>query len=110
MIATVQGLLFLGLALVALVLEVWAFGDAVGRRREAFTWAGKRTRTFWLLLLGGAALAGFISLPPPIGGGYLPTMVMLIAVVPAAVYLGDVRPAVRSYGPRQGRRPPGGGW
>lgn len=111
MIATVQSLLFLGLALVAFVLEAWAFGDAVVRRPQSFTWAGKRTRNFWLLLLGGAVLAGFLALPPPIGGGFMPVMVMLIAVVPAAVYLGDVRPAVRSYGPRQGRRrPPGGGW
>jgi hypothetical protein len=101
MIATIQVLLFLGLALVALALEVWALVDAAGRRPEAFSYAGKRTRSFWLLLLGGATLAGFLALPPPLGLGIMPLMIMLGAVVPAGVYLADVRPAVRGY-----RRPP----
>ena len=110
MIANIQVLLFIGLALVTFVLEVWALLDAATRRPEAFLAAGKRTRTFWLLLLGGAALAGFLALPPPLGLSLLPTLVMLAAVVPAAVYLADVRPAVRSHG-RGRRQPPGrGGW
>lgn len=110
MIGTIQVLLFLGLALVAFGIELWALVDALGRRPEAFSWAGKRTRTFWLLLLGGAALLGFLALPPPVGLGMMPILIMLGAVIPAAVYLGDVRPAVRGY--RGGRRrPPGrGGW
>jgi hypothetical protein len=109
-IGTVQVVLFLGLALVGLALEVWALVDAAGRPAQAFSWAGKRTRNFWLLLLGGAALAGFLALPPPVGFGMMPTIIMLGAVVPAAIYLSDVRPAVRGF--RGGRRqPPGrGGW
>jgi hypothetical protein len=107
-IATIQVLLFLGLALVALGLEAWALIDAASRRAEAFSYAGKRTRGFWLLLLGGATVAGFLAIPAPLGLGIMPVIVMLAAVVPAGVYLADVRPAVRGYG--RGRRPGQGGW
>lgn len=108
MIGTIQTLLFLGLALVGIVIEAWALLDALRRPPQAFSYAGKRTRTFWLLLLGGAAVLGFLSIPPPLGVGYMPVFIMLGAIVPAAVYLSDVRPAVRGFGRR--RPPRGGGW
>ena len=110
MIATIQVLVFLGLALVGFAVEVWALVDAASRRAAAFTAAGKRTRGFWRLLLGGGALAGFLAIPRPLGLGLMPTLILLGAVVPAGVYLGDVRPAVRGYGGGRRRPPQRGGW
>lgn len=96
----------LGLALFG--IEVWALVDAARRPAAAFVSAGKRTKNFWLLLTGIAAAVGFIGIP--FGGGSV-GFLAFIAVVPAGVYLADVRPAVRGYGGGR-RRPPrqGGGW
>lgn len=107
-VATIQLVLFLALALVAFGIEVWALIDAARRSPQAFTYAGKRTRTFWLALTGAAAAIGFLAIPPPIGLSLVPFTLSVLAVVPAAVYLADVRPAVRGYGRR--RPPRGGGW
>lgn len=103
MIANLQVLLFLALALVGVVLEVWALIDAARRPPSAFTYAGKRTKTFWVALTGVGAALGFLAIPPPLGLQIVPLFVMFGAVVPAGVYLADVRPAVRGY-----RRPGGG--
>lgn len=103
MIATLQVLIFLALALVAFGLEAWALVDAARRPPTAFAYAGKRTKNFWLVLTGVAAAVGFLAIPPPLGLGFVPLFLMLAAVVPAGVYLADVRPAVRGY-----RRPGGG--
>lgn len=109
-IATIQVYLFLLIALVAFGIELWALIDAARRPAQAFSYAGKRTKQFWVWLLVGASTAGFLGLPPPIGIGLLPTFLMIVAVVPAGVYLADVRPAVSGYGGGRRRRPPGGGW
>lgn len=95
----------LGLALFG--IELWALVDAARRPPAAFVAAGKRTKNFWLVLTGIAAAVGFISIP--FGGGSV-GFLSFLAVVPAGVYLADVRPAVRGYS--GGRRPPsrGGGW
>lgn len=112
MIATIQVFLFLALALVAFGVEVWALADAARRPAHAFTAEGKRTKPFWVWVLVAASVGGFLGLPYPIGLGLLPFFLMIVAVVPAGVYLADVRPAVRGYGSSGGgRRPPrGGGW
>lgn len=94
-------MLLLGLALFG--IEVWALVDAARRPAAAFTYAGKRTKNFWVILTGIAAAVGFVGIP--FSGGSVGFLAFL-AVVPAGVYLADVRPAVRGYR----RRPPGGGW
>jgi hypothetical protein len=109
-LANAQVLLFLVLALVLFGVEVWALIDCARRPAGAFLAAGKRTKRFWLLLTGAAAAVGFIAIPPPLGLGLFTGFLQFVAVVPAGVYLADVRPAVSGYG--GGRRPPrsGGGW
>ncbi|WP_127126870.1 DUF2516 family protein [Georgenia sp. SYP-B2076] len=106
LLVTLQQYLMLGLSLVLFGVEAWALIDAARRPAAAFLAAGKRTKNFWLILTGVAAAVGFIG----IGGiGFL----QFVAVVPAGVYLADVRPAVSGYGGgRGGRRPPrsGSGW
>ncbi|MCK0110781.1 DUF2516 family protein [Ornithinimicrobium sp. F0845] len=81
---------WVGLALGALALgiQVWAFVDALMTRGDAFVAADKRTKGFWLALTGVASAIGFMHLQQPFG------LFNLIAIVAAAVYLTDVRPAV----------------
>ena len=70
-----------------LALALWAFVDAIIRPAAGFVAAGKLTKPGWLAITGIATLVllyfgplSFLGLP---------------AVVAGAVYLVDVRPAVR---------------
>jgi hypothetical protein len=76
--------LFYGL----IVLRAWALLDCVTRKAAAFPAADKLTKPSWLLILVASGLLGTFASPPlwPIS---------LISAVAAAVYLADVRPAVR---------------
>jgi hypothetical protein len=82
---------FIALAMAAFVVEAWAFIDAIIRPQAAFTAAGKLTKTKWLLITGVAAVLGFAGAM----AGSVTGMLSVIAFVAAAVYLVDVRPAVR---------------
>jgi len=73
----------------ALVLSVFGLVDALRHRPDAFTAAGKRTKNFWLVVLGIAVALSFISVTAAFG---LP---WIVAVVGAGVYAADVRPALR---------------
>jgi predicted CDP-diglyceride synthetase/phosphatidate cytidylyltransferase len=72
----------------ALALEVYAFVDALRHPEGSYLAAGKRTRTFWLLLLGVAMALGVVTLASL-------NLFALLGFVAAAVYLADVRPALR---------------
>jgi len=104
-IGDLQLLLFFALALAAFVVELWALIHALRQPAQAFTYAGKRTKNFWLIVLAVNVALGFVALPPfgPLSGSFL----SIILVIPAAIYLTDVRPAVSGFG--RGRRG-GGGW
>jgi hypothetical protein len=93
---TLQGTLLLVLSVLALGAEIFALVDALRHRADAFVAAGKRTKTFWLAILGVALALGIIGFG---GLGF----VSLIGFVAAAVYLADVRPALRQVSGR-GRR------
>ncbi|WP_432544746.1 DUF2516 family protein [Kineococcus sp. SYSU DK002] len=101
-------LLILGIA--ALGLEVWALIDCARRPAAAFVAAGKRTKNFWLAITAVATAVGFVSVFSVLG------IFGVLGVVGAAVYLADVRPAVRGYGggPRRrddrGNQGPYGPW
>ncbi|GAB2694733.1 DUF2516 family protein [Thalassiella azotivora] len=104
-LATAQGLVFWLLTLAAFVMQVFALVDAARHPAQAYAAAGKLTKQKWLIILGVATAVGFVSLG---NGGLL--FLVVIAVVAAAVYLTDVRPALRAVGGR-GSRPGGyGGW
>lgn len=110
MFASLQITIMVLLTLALFVVEVFALVDAARRPAGAFTSAGKRTKVFWSAILATGALLGFVGLYPPLGIGML-GMAALFMVVPAAIYLTDVRPALGSHrrrggGPRPGR----GGW
>ncbi|MDY6055185.1 DUF2516 family protein [Micrococcus sp.] len=84
---TVEFWLFLLLKVVALGLEVWAVADAALRPAEAFVRAGERTKTFWLLLTGGALAVGLLT--TRLIAGF--DMFSLAALCVAAVYLAGPR-------------------
>jgi len=84
-----QSVILLVLGVVALGCEAFAFVDALRHPENAYVAAGKRTRTFWLVLLGVALAIGFVTLFNPL------SLFGLVAFVGAAVYLADVRPALR---------------
>ena len=87
-LAQLQSWIVLGLSVVALGVEVYALVDCVRRRSDAFVAAGKRTKPFWLLVTGVAALLGVVAV-----GGF-PGLLAIIAIVAAGVYLADVKPAL----------------
>jgi hypothetical protein len=70
------------------VLRLWAVLDCVTRKTAAFPAADKLTKPAWLAILVISGLLGQFASPPlwPIS---------LISAVASAVYLADVRPAVR---------------
>ncbi|MFC4030200.1 DUF2516 family protein [Streptomyces polygonati] len=69
------------------LFALFAFVDAAIRRPDAYRAMEKKSKTFWLVVLGiSAAVLWFLSLV-----SFLP----LIALVAVIVYMVDVRPAVR---------------
>lgn len=70
-------------------LRAWAVLDCLTRKAAAFPAAGKLTKPAWLAILVFSGLLG--TLVPGSQAG----IISLISVVVAAVYLADVRPAVR---------------
>ncbi|WP_432497077.1 DUF2516 family protein [Kineococcus gypseus] len=91
------------IAFAAFALAAFALVDALRRPGAAYTAAGKRTKTFWVALLAVAAAIGFVSLPV-LGPASMPGLLGILSVVIAAVYVADVRPAVRRFGGRRGPR------
>lgn len=89
-LGSAQNLVVWLLSLAAFAAEVFALVDCVRHRPDAFVAAGKRTKKFWTIVTAVAALFGFIS----IGSGLL-FSIGLIGFVGAAIYLADVRPALR---------------
>ncbi|HVN11026.1 MAG TPA: DUF2516 family protein [Kineosporiaceae bacterium] len=90
---TLQTLIVLVLGVLAFGIEVWALIDAITQPAATFVAAGKLTKRLWLIILGVATAFGFLGLP--VGGGNPLGLLGIVAVVAAAVYLTDVRPAVR---------------
>lgn len=78
----------LGLGALALGIQVWALLDALLTRADAFVATGKRSKGFWVAVTGVASAVGLMHVQQPFG------LFNLIAIVAAAVYLTDVKPAV----------------
>jgi hypothetical protein len=70
-------------------LRAWAFVDCLTRKLAAFPAVDKLTKPAWLTILLLAGVFGSWLSPSPIGP------ISLISTIAAAVYLADVRPAVR---------------
>jgi Kef-type K+ transport system membrane component KefB len=100
-LSSLQSWIVLLLSVVAFGVEVYAFVDCVRRRPDAFTAAGKRTKSFWLLVTVIAMLLGIVSL------AQLPGILAIVAVIAAGVYLADVKPALDQVMGRGGGRTDG---
>jgi hypothetical protein len=76
------------LAVICIVVEVWAFVSCTTQRAEAFGVVGRIPKGGWVAMLFAATLVSLLfgTLRSPLG---------LIAVVVALVYLLDLRPALR---------------
>ena len=104
-IADLQQYIVLGLSVVALGVEAWAFVDCLRRRPDAFVAASKRTKQFWMLVTGLAMLLGFVGIGRGLG------FLAIIAIVAAGVYLADVKPALDPVmGRGSGTQGPYGPW
>ncbi|MEV7190714.1 DUF2516 family protein [Streptomyces sp. NPDC093510] len=86
------------LSLALIVFSGFALIDAAIRREDAYRAADKKTKPFWLIILG---LAFVVNLLFPILS-FLP----IIGLVATIVYMVDVRPAIQQItgGGRGGRR------
>jgi hypothetical protein len=93
---TLSAWLALGLSLVLLGVKIFALVDALRYSAQHYPAAGKRTRTFWLVLLGLALVIHMITPFNPIG------LLSIIGTVAALVYLFDVRPALQQVSGRGG--------
>ncbi len=86
---SLQGLIALVFGVAALVLSVFGLVDALRHRPDAFTAAGKATKTIWLVILGVAVALSFYTVASPF------SLPWILAVVGSGVYAADVRPALR---------------
>jgi len=85
----IQGLIMSVVTLAMFGAQAWAFLDAVSRRPDAFVAADKMTKGAWTIILGVALVAHMIFWNPA-------SILNLIGIVAALVYLADVRPALRA--------------
>ena len=84
----VPSLVYITVYWACIVLGLVAFIDAATRRTDAYPAADRRTKQFWLLLLGGGLAAQVVF--PALGGSLL-SILGIAGVVAAIVYLVDVR-------------------
>lgn len=77
-------------------LRVWALADCLTRKLAAFPAVDKLTKPAWVAMLVLGGLFGS-WLSPPLGP------ISLISAIIAAVYLADVRPAIREITGPAGR-------
>ena len=80
------GYVLLLLAVVVLAFTLYAFVHAAMQRPDAYTAAGKLTKTTWCTILGIGVVLFFVPIPL--------ILINLILLVAALVYLADVRPAL----------------
>ncbi|ATL28771.1 DUF2516 family protein [Streptomyces formicae] len=84
------------LSLALIFFSGFALIDAAVRREDAYRAADKKTKPFWLIILG---IAFIVNLLFPVMS-FLP----IIGLVATIVYMVDVRPAIRQISGGGGRR------
>ncbi len=92
-----QGWVLLVLGVAALALCIYALVDVVRQPASRFVSADKRTKPFWLAIVGLSTAFVFVTF------GNVLSFIPLIAVVGAGVYLTDVKPALDATRGGRGR-------
>ncbi|WP_158277235.1 DUF2516 family protein [Serinibacter arcticus] len=118
MTGLIQYYVFVVLFAIGFLLSAWALIDAVRRPARSYVSAEKRTKPFWVGIVAAGTLFGYLSIPQVNVFGFLvgfglPVLIGLIAVLPGAIYLADVKPEVIRYTPRSpgsGSSGPTGRW
>jgi hypothetical protein len=87
----VQTYLTFAILIAFLVIEVVAFVNCLTQRADAFPVVGSLTKPAWLAILGAAVLVTLVCGLPASGVSFLG----FIAITAAAIYMLDVRPALR---------------
>jgi len=75
------------------IIEVVAFVNCLTQRADAFPVVGSLSKPAWLAILGGSILLTLICRST--GGGNVLSIFGLAAITAAAIYMLDVRPALR---------------
>lgn len=83
------------LSMALLVFSIVAFVDAAVRREDAYRAADKKTKVFWLVVLGISAVV--------MGVFPLLSLLPIAGLVATIVYMVDVRPALKQVGGGSGR-------
>lgn len=87
----VTAFITLGILIALLVIEVVAFVNCLLQRADAFPVVGPLSKTAWLAILGGGILLTLVcSL-----SSWRFSLFTFVAAIAAALYLLDVRPALR---------------
>jgi hypothetical protein len=81
----------------ALVIAVISLVDAWARPEKAFTAEGKRSKKFWLLVLGVGVFFGFFFTLFGVNGPFW----AVLPAAPGAIYWYSVRPAIKPYGTKR---------
>ena len=95
-----QNLAMTVLGVAAFGAAIFCFVDAARNPAEAFTAAGKLTKTWWLAITGLSTLVTLVAISNVMRGGIF----AIVAIVAIGVYLADVRPALKSIAPSIRRR------
>ncbi|WP_369212226.1 DUF2516 family protein [Streptomyces flavofungini] len=84
------------LSLALIVFSGFALIDAAVRREDAYRAADKKTKPFWLIILGLAFVVNLIF--------NILSFLPIIGLIATIVYMVDVRPALQQVTGRGGRR------
>ncbi len=90
---------FWWLATGIILFKAFAFIDAATRREDAYRAADKKSKPFWLILLGIA-----LGLDLIFGANFTTSFLTLGGLVAAIVYVVDVRPAIKALTDGRGGR------
>jgi hypothetical protein len=91
---------FEALAIGALIVEGYAFVDALRRPAQAFVAASKQTKPLWLVITG---VATAIGIGTAASGSFSAVGILsVVAFVASAIYLTDVKPKIKDYRPGTG--------
>ncbi|MFI2619948.1 DUF2516 family protein [Streptomyces sp. NPDC018584] len=84
------------LSLALILFSGFALIDAAVRREDAFRAADKKTKPFWLIILGLAFVVNLIF--------NILSFLPILGLIATIVYMVDVRPAIRQIAGGGGRR------